>query len=107
MELYEAAGALSALAQESRLAIFRYLVQQGPEGAAVGAIGEAVGLTGATLSFHLNALKQAGLISVRRAGRSLIYAPDFGHMNQLLAFLMEDCCGGACTPQIGKRQRRN
>ncbi|MEE8387059.1 MAG: metalloregulator ArsR/SmtB family transcription factor [Acidiferrobacterales bacterium] len=97
MEICEATEALSALSQASRLEIFRYLVRRGPEGAAVGAIGEAFGLPGATLSFHLSALKNAGLVNVERHGRSLIYSPNFAHMSALMAFLLEDCCGGMCS----------
>lgn len=95
MELYEASEALAALAHETRLEIFRYLVRKGPAGEAVGAIGEAFDLPGATLSFHLRNLKQAGLIQVQREGRSLIYSPNFDNMNALLAFLVEDCCQGS------------
>ncbi len=98
MEIDAAVTAMGALAQESRLSIFRYLVQAGPEGVAAGVIGEEFGLPGATLSFHLNALKQSGLISCRRQGRSLIYVPNFKHMATLLGFLMKDCCGGQCPP---------
>jgi len=104
----EASQLLGALAQETRLEIFRFLVQRGPLGSPVGAIAERFGVPGATLSFHLNALKQTGLVTMRRAGRSLIYAPDFERMTALLGYLMEDCCGGACTPakpSAGKRKR--
>ena len=93
----QAVEALGSLSQESRLRIFRFLVTQGPEGASVGTIAEKFELPGATLSFHLNNLKQAGLIQVQRDGRSLIYSTDFTQMNALLAFLMKDCCGGRCT----------
>ncbi len=106
--MIEASAALGALAQETRLAIFRFLVERGPAGTPVGTMADHFGLPGATLSFHLNALKQSGLVSMRRAGRSLIYAPDFARMNSLLGFLMEDCCGGACTPakpSTGKRRK--
>ncbi len=111
MEIYEATEALAALSQASRLEIFRYLVRRGPEGAAVGAIGEAFGLPGATLSFHLSALKNAGLVNVERHGRSLIYSPNFAHMSALMGFLLEDCCGGRCNvpvvikPEDIKRRR--
>lgn len=90
---------LGALAQESRLAAFRLLVEAGPAGLPAGAIGERLGLPGPTLSFHLAQLKQAGLIGCRRDGRSLIYAADFAAMTALLAFLTENCCvGRACDP---------
>jgi len=99
MDTKQATAALGALSQETRLEVFRYLVRQGPAGAAAGAIAAEFGLPGPTLSFHLNALKQAGLVSVQRDGRSLIYAPDFGRMNTLLGFLLEDCCAGQCRPR--------
>ena len=94
MELFEATESLAALAHETRLAIFRYLVQMGPEGEAVGALAERFDLPNATLSFHLRNLKQAQLIQVRREGRSLFYSPNFDHMNAVLAYLVEDCCQG-------------
>ena len=98
MEIYHATDALAALSQETRLQIFRYLVRRGPEGAAAGEIGEEFGLPGATLSHHLNTLRQSGLVRQTRQGRSMIYAPDFAQMNALLGFLMDDCCAGQCTP---------
>ena len=94
MEIYEATELLSALAHETRLEIFRYLIRKGPDGEAVGVIGEEFDLPGATLSFHLRNMKQAGLIRVKREGRSLIYSPNFDHINAMLAFLVEDCCQG-------------
>lgn len=94
MEIYEATEALAALAHETRLEVFRYLVRQGPAGQTVGAIGEEFDLPGATLSFHLKNLKQAELVSVTREGRSLIYAANFSCMNDLMSFLIEDCCQG-------------
>lgn len=108
----EATEALAALSQSSRLEIFRYLVRRGPVGAAVGAIGEVFGLPGATLSFHLSALKNAGLVNVDRQGRSLIYSPNFDHMSSLMRFLLEDCCAGECNapavikPENIKRRRK-
>lgn len=100
MEITDAVAALAALAQSSRLALFRLLVQAGPEGLAAGRIGDSLGLRGATLSFHLTQLRQAGLITCRRDGRSLIYAAAFPAMNDLLAYLTENCCQGAetCAP---------
>ena len=83
-----AVSALGALAQESRLDVFRLLVQAGAEGLPAGRIGSA------TLSFHLNQLRQAGLVSFRREGRSLIYAAAYDAMNELLAYLTENCCRG-------------
>jgi DNA-binding transcriptional ArsR family regulator len=100
MEMKDAVRALGALAQHNRLALFRLLVQAGPAGLAVGQIGTALGLRGPTLSFHLNQLRLAGLISCQRDGRSLIYAAEFAVMNGLLAYLTENCCAGAqlCAP---------
>jgi len=96
---------LAALAQASRLDIFRLLIQTGPEGLPAGQIAERLDLPAATLSFHLNQLRQAGLIDFRRDGRSLIYAAAFGTMQHLLTFLTDNCCQGnpaACgiTPTI-------
>lgn len=99
MEINTAVTALGALAHASRLDIFRYLVKVGPSGAAAGALGAHFGLPGATLSFHLNSLKQAALVQCRREGRSLIYSADFEAMGALIGYLLEDCCGGeACLP---------
>lgn len=95
MEKQQVIEALGALAHETRLDIFRLLVQAGPAGVAAGAIAETVGLVPATLSFHLKELKNAGVVSVRREGRSLIYAPEFDCMQDLLSFLTENCCQGA------------
>ena len=94
MEKSGAIAALAALAQETRLDIFRLLVQVGPAGLPAGQIGERLGLPPATLSFHLNQLKQAGLTTFRRDGRSLIYAAAYSAMNDLLGFLTENCCQG-------------
>ena len=94
-----AVQSLSALAQESRLSIFRLLVQAGPAGMAAGTIGEKLGLPPATLSFHLAGLTRAGLAQSRQEGRFVIYSADFEGMGRLLAYLTEDCCGGqACVP---------
>jgi ArsR family transcriptional regulator len=99
MESNTAVSQLAALAQESRLAIFRLLVQQGAEGLAVGKIAEALGLANATLSFHLKTLAQAGLIEARQDGRFIHYSANFAAMNTLLGFLSENCCGGqSCLP---------
>ena len=94
MESNSAIRALGALAHESRLAIYRLLVQAGPAGLAVGAIGEKLDLAPATLSFHLAGLRHAGLVSERREGRTLFQAADFGAMNGLIGYLSENCCGG-------------
>ncbi|MEQ1607495.1 MAG: metalloregulator ArsR/SmtB family transcription factor [Hyphomonadaceae bacterium] len=113
--------ALSALAQEHRLGVFRMLVKAGPEGMAAGAIADALGLPASSLSFHLAHLTRAGLVAQRRESRSLIYSADFDRMNGLLAYLVEDCCQGrpevctpmaeavsrasCCTPATAKRKR--
>jgi ArsR family transcriptional regulator, arsenate/arsenite/antimonite-responsive transcriptional repressor len=97
MEKADAIAALAALAQETRLDIFRLLVQTGAEGMAAGQIGERLGLPSATLSFHLNQLRHAKLVRFRRESRSLIYAAEYAAMNDLLAYLTENCCrGDAC-----------
>ena len=95
METADAVGALGALAQESRLKVFRLLVQAGRDGMAAGDIAERLGIASPTLSFHLAHLRQAGLLTMRREGRSLIYSADYDGMNALMAFLTENCCGGA------------
>ena len=94
MEHKDAVGALAALAQDTRLDIFRLLVEVGPEGLPAGQIGKRLGLPLATLSFHLSTLRQAGLVEFRRESRSLIYRSNFAAMNDLLAYLTENCCGG-------------
>jgi DNA-binding transcriptional ArsR family regulator len=101
METRYAVAALSALAHEGRLNIFRLLVRAGAEGMAAGEIARATGVLPNTLSSNLSILSVAGLVSSRRDGRSIIYAAAFGHMRELLAFLMEDCCAGKpeiCAP---------
>ncbi|HET7921674.1 MAG TPA: metalloregulator ArsR/SmtB family transcription factor [Gammaproteobacteria bacterium] len=95
MKHKDAVHALGALAHESRLTIYRLLVQAGPAGLAVGAIGEKLGLPPATLSFHLAGLRHAGLANARREGRILYQAADYGAMNDLVAYLSENCCQGA------------
>lgn len=113
MESKSAIRALGALAHESRLAIYRLLVQAGPAGLPVGGIGEKLGLAPATLSFHLAGLKHAGLVSARRDGRTLYQAADFQAMNGLIAYLSENCCQGAdcgvagCAPQIQTQEQRH
>ncbi len=94
MEIKTAVTALAALAQETRLSIFRVLVEAGPEGLAAGRIGEALEVPAATLSFHLKELSRAGLVSARQEGRYIYYAADFPHMAALMTFLTRNCCKG-------------
>jgi len=102
METTDAVTALSALAQDNRLDVFRLLVQSGPDGMQAGAIAEALDLAPNTLTFHFDRLRMAGLVTVRRDGRSMIYAAQFDNMNALLSFLTENCCGGvSCSPVVG------
>ncbi len=99
MQSPAAIHALSALAQDHRLALFRLLVQAGPDGMAAGALAGALGTPNSSLSFHLAHLTGAGLIDQRREGRSLIYSANYPAMNALVAFLTENCCGGEdCAP---------
>jgi DNA-binding transcriptional ArsR family regulator len=94
MQKSDAIAALGALAQETRLDIFRLLVQAGPTGLPAGHIGERLGLPSATLAFHLKELKNAGLATFERNGRSLIYSAVYPTMNGLLGYLTENCCQG-------------
>ena len=99
--------ALAALAHETRLKVFRLLVEAGPPGLAAGAIGEALDLPPATLSFHLAHLARTGLARGRQEGRFVIYSADFQNMNQLVGYLTENCCGGrACLPTRARRVRQ-
>jgi ArsR family transcriptional regulator len=99
MESNNAVAHLSALAQESRLSVFRLLVQAGQDGMAAGDLAARLKLPNPTLSFHLAQLKNAGLVQSRRESRSLIYSANFPAMNALVAYLTENCCGGqACLP---------
>ena len=95
MKSIAAIDALGALAQEHRLALFRLLVQVGDRGMAAGAIAEALGVPNSSLSFHLAQLRNAGLIVQERQHRSLIYRANYAGMNALVAFLTDNCCGGA------------
>jgi len=104
--------ALAALAQESRLAVFRLLVKRGPEGYSAGEIGEKLDIPAPTLSFHLKELTQAGLITPRKASRFIYYAPAFERMNELLGYLTENCCSQgvacstACAPNTTNSRKR-
>jgi ArsR family transcriptional regulator, arsenate/arsenite/antimonite-responsive transcriptional repressor len=114
MEEHSAVSALAALAQESRLAIYRLLVKRGPEGFTPGEISEHLAIPGPTLSFHLKGLAHAGLVSVRRESRFMHYSANFERMNELVAYLTENCCslGTACDvacapiPSTVRRRRR-
>ena len=98
MKQKDALIALAALAQDTRLAVFRFLVTSGPEGASAGDIAQAVKVPAPTLSFHLKELEQANLVASRRESRSIIYSANYDRMRALLAFLMEACCRG--RPEI-------
>ena len=104
MEIPVAVSALAALAQETRLAVFRMLIEAGPAGLSVGRIGESLQVAGATLSFHLKELAHAGLISSRQEKQFIYYAVDFDRMAELMTFLTENCCKGmpqACLTAVG------
>ncbi|MGA7265296.1 MAG: metalloregulator ArsR/SmtB family transcription factor [Stellaceae bacterium] len=99
MDQKRAIAALGALAQETRIELFRLLVTCGPEGLPAGVIAEKLGVMPSSLSFHLQQLVHAGLITQRRLSRQLIYSAEYGTMNELMAYLTENCCGrGACVP---------
>jgi ArsR family transcriptional regulator, arsenate/arsenite/antimonite-responsive transcriptional repressor len=111
MKTPDAISALAALSQDSRLGIFRLLVRQGPEGLAVGTIAERMGVTGATLSFHLKELAHAGLVSARQDGRFIFYAANYTVMNNLIGYLTENCCQGGecaidCKPKVQPQRKR-
>ncbi len=113
MEKSDAVAALAALAQDNRLDVFRLLVQAGPDGLPAGSVASTLKLAPNTLTFHFDRLRSAGLVTVRRDGRSMIYAARFEAMNALLGFLTENCCQGAtetcapatCNPPRAKRTR--
>jgi ArsR family transcriptional regulator len=100
MDQNHAIAALGALAQDTRLALFRLLVTAGPEGLSAGTIAERLGVAPSSLSFHLQQLLHAALVTQRRLSRQLIYAAEYGAMNELLAYLTENCCGRgmSCAP---------
>jgi ArsR family transcriptional regulator len=115
MEKSNAVAALAALAQDSRLDVFRLLVEAGPNGMPAGEIADALDLAPNTLTFHFDRLRAAGLVTVRREGRSMIYAARFETMNALLGYLTENCCGGVprkcaptmhCAPANAKRRKQ-
>jgi ArsR family transcriptional regulator len=112
MEKTTVITALAALAQDNRLDTYRLLVQAGPDGMPAGQVAAALGLPPNTLSFHFDRLRQAGLVTVRRDGRSMIYAARYDTMNALIGYLTENCCAGTpCTPATCKpapqpRQRK-
>jgi ArsR family transcriptional regulator len=109
MENIVAVKIFASLAQESRLALFRLLVQAGPEGLPAGVIAEQLGLPSSTLSFHLKELSHAGVVQSRQAGRFVYYSADFTSMNALIGFLTENCCGGqpqeCCVPLVQKQEK--
>jgi DNA-binding transcriptional ArsR family regulator len=115
MEKNAAISALAALAQDSRLDVFRLLVEAGPDGLPAGEIADALRLASNTLTFHFDRLRTADLVTVRRDGRSMIYAARFETMNALLDYLTRNCCGGApekcapptrCEPAKAKRRKK-
>ncbi|PKB19538.1 ArsR family transcriptional regulator [Novosphingobium kunmingense] len=95
--------ALGALAQEHRLAVFRLLVQAGPDGMAAGVLADRLGVPASSLSFHLAQLSNAGLVGQRRESRSIIYTADYAAMNGLISFLTENCCAGSSCAAISER----
>ena len=108
MEMTEALRALAGLSQPSRLAVFRLLVQVGPDGLAAGDIAKQLSVPTTTLSFHLSQLHNANLVTSQRLGRSIRYAANFHTMNGLIGFLTDNCCGGdisACAPELSTQPR--
>jgi ArsR family transcriptional regulator, arsenate/arsenite/antimonite-responsive transcriptional repressor len=121
MEIRTAVTTLAALAQETRLSVYRLLIEAGPEGVSAGRIGETLEIPGATLSFHLKELARAGLVSSRQEKQFIYYAADFERMAELMTFLTENCCHGmpqtcvtevqtalgrCCTPKAKSKHRR-
>jgi len=107
----EAIKSLAALSQETRLGIYRLLVQQGPAGLVVGTIAQQMDVAGATLSFHLKELARAGLVTARQDGRFIYYAANYTTMNNLMAYLTENCCQGQgclvdCKPTKQLQRKR-
>src|SRR5215469_10203146 len=104
MKKHDAVAALAALAQDNRLDVFRLLVEAGPQGMPAGSVANALKLAPNTLTFHFDRLRDAGLVTVRREGRSMIYAAQFDTMNALLAYLTENCCQGERRTLARQRQ---
>jgi DNA-binding transcriptional ArsR family regulator len=102
MENTDAVAALAALAQDNRLDVYRLLVQAGPDGMPAGAVANALNLAPNTLTFHFDRLRMAGLVTVQREGRSMIYAARYDTMNGLIAYLTKNCCCGATPEQRGR-----
>jgi ArsR family transcriptional regulator len=122
MEIKEAVTALASLAQETRLSIYRLLVEAGPEGVSAGRIGETLEVPAATLSFHLKELARAGLVSSRQDKQFIYYAADYGRMAELMTFLTKNCCqgmpqacltivetalGSCCPPKLKPKPKRS
>ena len=112
MNSKDAVESLAALAQDSRLSLYRLLVKRGPEGFAVGELADRLKIPGPTLSFHLKALSQAGLVQSRKESRFIYYSANFGRMNDLVGYLTENCCslgtdcGTSCAPAAPVTSRR-
>ncbi|HKB83982.1 MAG TPA: metalloregulator ArsR/SmtB family transcription factor [Burkholderiales bacterium] len=107
MKTNEAIRALAALAQETRIGIYRLLVQQGPEGLAASVIAEKLALPNATFSFHVKGLSQAGLVTARQSGRFIYYAANYPAMNDLVGYLTENCCSGkGCGAEVAAVRTR-
>ena len=106
MEKTDAVAALSALAQDNRLDVFRLLVRAGPRGMAAGGVAETLDLAPNTLTFHFDRLRMAGLVTVRREGRSMIYAAAYEQMNALLGYLTENCCWGTARNPADRKTSR-
>lgn len=107
MDTRTAVACLAALAQESRLEVFRLLVQDGPEGLTAGEIAERLGIPASTLSFHMKTLSRAGLVESRPSSRFIYYSADFAAMTSLLDYLSDNCCGGrSCAPNVPATRKR-
>jgi DNA-binding transcriptional ArsR family regulator len=107
MDIKSAVSSLTALAQDSRLEVYRLLVQAGPEGRAAGEIAQQLGIPASTLSFHLKTLSHAGLVESRPESRFVYYSANFTTMNALLGYLSENCCGGRwCAPVSAPARKR-